>query len=86
MKRRPSRDEILALCDKTPAREHAGPPGHRAGALDATADALIGNADDYRRGDVNFETFARRSRQLWDSVHRSDHEALVNAIDRRKKK
>lgn len=54
-------------------------------SLEATATAIIGNADDYHCGDIGHDTFSARNRQLWDSVHHSDHDALVKIIEGREK-
>jgi hypothetical protein len=51
-------------------------------ALDATALAILANADDYDCGNIGFDTFDRRARMLWESVHRSDHDAVVAALAR----
>jgi len=54
-------------------------------SLEAMAAAIVGNADDYHAGDIGFDTFRIRNERLWDSVHRSDHDALVKIIERRMK-
>lgn len=46
----------------------------------ASAAAIIGNADDYHAGRIDGEIFARRATALWDSVHRSDVEAVLDII------
>jgi hypothetical protein len=51
-------------------------------AIDAVAVAILGNADDHDSGLIDYDTFNRRARMLWDSVHRSDHDAVVVAIEK----